>query len=299
MFRNRLQIETTTRCTLRCPACSRTWWRETLGKKIPIQDIDIDLVFKFLDCESGKKIEYLDIRGDWGDCIYYPKLGQFIDRFRNEKKFIIVTNGANQTKKFWQNLSARLTEEDTVEFSIDGLEDTNHLYRKNSNWQSIMTGLDIIKKGKAKVVWMTRIFSFNQNIIPKMKKFAEDKGATFVSETTHRFGDESLKPTEDLIDSKLTYDPKRIVTQIKPKCKVMNNSSISAFNMFMPCSWFCAPQVLYKSDLWKNREAWMIKDTTLDILIKDVLLPWAENIEKNPLSASILCKTKCRKELQI
>ena len=127
---------------------------------------------------------------------------------------------------------------------------------------------------------MTRIFSFNQNIIPKMKKFAEDKGATFVSETTHRFGDESLKPTEDLIDSKLTYDPKRIVTQIKPKCKVMNNSSISAYNMFMPCSWFCAPQVLYKSDLWKNREAWMIKDTTLDILIKDVLLPWAENIEK-------------------
>ena len=60
-----------------------------------------------------------------------------------------MTNGANQTKKFWQNLSARLTEEDTVEFSIDGLEDTNHLYRKNSNWQSIMTGLDIIKKGKA------------------------------------------------------------------------------------------------------------------------------------------------------
>ena len=63
----------------------------------------------------------------------------------------------------------------------------------------------------------------------------------------------------------------------------------------MPCGWFCAPQVLYKSELWKNREQWMIKNTTLDILINSVLLPWAEKIEKNPLSSSILCKTKCRK----
>lgn len=297
MFRNRLQIETTTRCTLKCPACSRTWWNETLGKKVPIHDIDINLVSNFLDCETGKKIELLDLRGDWGDCIYYPKLFQFIDHFRDEKKFQITTNGSNQTVKFWENLSSRLTEKDTVEFSIDGLENTNHLYRKNSNWQSIMTGLDIIKKGKAKVVWKTRIFSFNQNIIPQMKKFAKDKGAKFSVETTHRFGDDSLKPSGDLIDTKLLYDPDRVVTQIEPKCEVMYNSSISAYNMFMPCGWFCAPQVLYKSELWKNREQWMIKNTTLDILIKNVLIPWVENIKKNPLSASILCKTKCRKGL--
>ena len=101
--------------------------------------------------------------------------------------------------------------------------------------------------------------------------------------------------TEKFIDSKLLYNPERVVTQIDPRCKVMNNSSISAYNMFMPCGEFCAPQVLYKSELWKNREQWMIKNTTLDILIKEVLLPWAEKIEKNPLSSSILCKTKCRK----
>lgn len=294
-FSHRLQIETTTRCTLKCPACSRTWWNETLGKKIPIHDIDIDLVYKFLDCETGKKVDELDIRGDWGDCIYYPKLFQFIDRFREEKKFIICTNGSNQTERFWENLSARLTERDTVEFSIDGLEDTNHLYRKNSNWKSIMSGLDILKKGKAKILWKTRIFSFNQNIIPQIKKFAEGNGATFMVESTHRFGDDSLKPAEKFIDSKLLYDPERTVTQIDPKCKVMKTSSISAYNMFMPCGWFCAPQVLYKSELWENREQWMIKNTTLDILIKSVLLPWAEKIEKNPLSSPILCKTKCRK----
>lgn len=290
-----LQIETTTRCTLKCPACSRTWWNETLGRKIPIHDIDIDLVYKFLDCEAGKKIELLDMRGDWGDCIYYPKLFQFIDRFREEKKFIFCTNGSYQTEEFWEKLSARLTERDSVEFSIDGLEDTNHLYRKNSNWKSIMSGLDIVKKSKAKILWTTRIFSFNQNIIPQIKKFAEEKGARFIVESTHRFGDDLLKPAEEFIDSKVLYDPERVVTQIVPKCKTMNTMSISAYNMFMPCGWFCAPQVLYKSELWKNRQQWMIKNTTLDILIKEVLLPWAEKIEKNPLSSSILCRTKCRK----
>ena len=76
---NKLQIETTTRCTLKCPACSRTWWKETLGKKIPIYDIDPTLVYNFLNCDTGKKIKKLDLRGDWGDSIYYPNLFNFID----------------------------------------------------------------------------------------------------------------------------------------------------------------------------------------------------------------------------
>lgn len=296
---NFLNIETTTRCTLKCPACSRTWWNETLGKKVPIHDIDIEQLYNFLNCATGKQIKMLDLRGDWGDCIYYPKLFDFIDKFRKEKIFRIVTNGSRQTKKFWNNLASRLGHADTLEFSIDGLEDTNHLYRRNSDWQSLMTALDIIGKSKAKMVWRTRVFSFNENILDKMEKFANDKGAVFQYQYTHRFGDASLKPkSKKIIDKELEYNSKRKIIGIVPRCRVLENASISAYNMFMPCEWFRAPQILYKSDLWKQRQKWMIKDTTLDELMQNVLLPWADSIEDNPSNASILCQTKCRADLK-
>jgi MoaA/NifB/PqqE/SkfB family radical SAM enzyme len=296
--KNSLQIETTSRCTLKCPACSRTWWNEVLGKKIPINDIDIDLVYNFLDCKKGKEIGMLDLRGDWGDCIYYPKLFDFINKFREEKKFTICTNGSRQTQKFWDKLSAHLTKGDIVEFSIDGLKDTNHLYRRNSDWESLMIALNTIYKSKAQIVWKSRIFSFNQDRLDEIKTFAEQFDARVEFETTHRFGDDSLKPRSTSIDKELVYDSNRNVENIIPRCRILENSSISAYNMFVPCGWFCAPQVLYKSDLWKNRERWMIKDTTLDVLIRDVLTPWADNIEKNPCNASILCQTKCRASIK-
>ena len=297
LFRT-LQIETTSRCTLKCPACSRTWWNETLGRKIPINDIDIDAVYSFLDCEKGRQIEMLDLRGDWGDCIYYPKLFDFIRKFRNEKNFTICTNGSRQTQKFWDKLSSWLTEKDIVEFSIDGLEDTNHIYRRNSDWKSLMVGLNTIHKSKAQIVWKSRIFSFNQDRLGEMKTFAEQFDAKFEYEMTHRFGDESLKPSSTLIDEEIVYKPDRVVDKIIPRCRQFDNPSISAYNMFFPCGWFCAPQVLYKSKLWKDREKWMIKDTTLDELWKNVLLPWAQDIEDNPATASILCRTKCRAEIK-
>ena len=290
-----LQIETTTRCTLKCPACSRTWWDETLGKKIPIHDIDPKLVHNFLNCDTGKKIKQLDLRGDWGDSIYYPKLFDFIDLFRAEKKFNICTNGSHQTEKFWNNLASRLDDQDTVEFSIDGLEDTNHLYRRNSDWQSIMLGLDIIGKSKAKILWKTNIFKFNAEILPEIKKFAESKNATFICTTTHRWGDESLRPPNHFIESNMVYKPESHIDEIIPGCKTNLNWSISAYHMFMPCGWFCAPQVLYKSSLWKDRKKWNIENTTLDEIRSTVLLSWTKNIENNPAEASILCKTKCRK----
>lgn len=293
---DRIQIETTTRCTLKCPACSRTWWTETLGKKVPIYDIDPKLVHNFLNCDTGKNIKKLDLRGDWGDSIYYPKLFDFIDLFRAEKKFNICTNGSYQTEKFWNNLASRLDEQDTVEFSIDGLQDTNYLYRRNSDWQSIMLGLDTIrKKSKAILIWKTNVFKFNAEILLDIKKFAESKGAIFACTTTHRWGDESLRPPEHLIETDFVYQPDSVVDQIIPGCKTNINWSISAYHMFMPCGWFCAPQILYKSALWKDRKKWNIQNTTLDEIINTVLLSWTKNIEQNPNAASILCKTKCRK----
>lgn len=180
-----MHIELTSRCTLACPACSRTWFTQTFKRPFPKQDLDIQQLVKFLDCDSGRQVRRFNLEGNHGDSIYYPELIEFIDEFRRDKNFDLVTAGSRQTRKFWEELASRLTADDTVTFSIDGLEHNNHRYRINSDWQSIMMAVEIIARSPARVTWKTLIFSYNQNDLDKIRTLAEGMGAYFIPVTTH------------------------------------------------------------------------------------------------------------------
>ena len=69
MSANSLHIETTTRCILACPACPRTTWHDILKKPVSKEDLDVDLLEKFLDCPGGKTFNKFILCGDYGDSI--------------------------------------------------------------------------------------------------------------------------------------------------------------------------------------------------------------------------------------
>jgi len=300
----RLHIETTNRCTLSCPACPRTVWQEFTKRPLIKSDLDVDALEKFLDCESGRKITKFVLCGDYGDSIYYPDLLKLIKRFRDQVSFNIVTNGSRQTTKFWQNLSDVLTDKDKVIFSIDGLEHTNHLYRINSNWASIMQGIDIISRGPALMHWKTIVFRFNYDSLDKIKEFAESKGATFHAEKTHRYNNPALIPPDEYVElnhlfqEEFTHDHQ---FEIEPRCE-QDAMTVSADGYLHPCDWIRNPRTFYKSQLWKQKERWLnklkIENITLDqalIVVRD----WENYIRQNSLTDSskveVLCKMLCRK----
>jgi MoaA/NifB/PqqE/SkfB family radical SAM enzyme len=300
---NELHIETTTRCTLFCPACPRTTWSEILKKPVPKNDLDVELLARFLDCPGGKAITKFKLCGDYGDSIYYPKLFHLIEKFRSQVSFQIVTNGSRQTQKFWNKLSSLLTKNDTIIFSIDGLEHTNHLYRINSDWPSIMQGLDIMVKSPANIIWKTIIFDFNYNRLKEIKDFAESKGATFHAEKTHRYGNPQLQPPETFIESNHLFDNKFVTDQfeIEPRCE-KEAKVITADGYLSPCDWIRNPRTLYKSQLWKQKERWLdkvkIENNTYDQAIM-VVRDWENYVRQNSLTdaepVDVLCKMLCRK----
>ena len=285
-----MHIEPTSRCTLSCPACPRTWFSSTFKKPFPKQDLDLDQLSRFLDCESGSKVESFFLNGNHGDPIYYPALFDLILRFR-DRSFRISTNGSHQRAEFWQRLAQNLTKDDTVYFSIDGLEHNNHLYRKNSDWKSIMQGLDIMVKSPARIIWKTLIFSYNQTEIESIKSFAESKGALFVSETTSRWGDQSLKPTENVIDTSRLYERIQSTTIIDPQCE--SQEYISADGYYWPCCLITSMYTLHRTPLWKDRSRWTIKDQNLDQARLN-LKQWKQGILNDPDHALDLCKMHCK-----
>ena len=296
-----LHIELTNRCFLECPACPRTQWRELTRRPLVKTDLDIDLLAKFLDCAGGQDIDTLVLCGDYGDCIYSPNLLPFMDRFRH-KKFTIVTNGSRRNLDFWHEFNSKLTSQDIVIFSIDGLESSNHLYRRNSHWSSIMEGLDIVCQGPAQVIWKTIIFSFNQQHLDEMKVMAESKGAIFSAEKTHRFGDDSLKPDEHLIEINHQFNDSYIKDwsiAVDPGCT--NEKVVTCDGFLFPCDWIRNPRTLYKSQLWKQKQHWIdrlnIRDINFDQAM-DIVREWAGYVRQNSLDNSplvdVLCKMKCR-----
>jgi MoaA/NifB/PqqE/SkfB family radical SAM enzyme len=299
-----LHIETTTRCSLACPACPRTIWHDITKKPVAKEDLDVDLLEKFLDCDTGKKFNKFILCGDYGDSIYYPDLFKLIKRFRDRVTFEIVTNGSRQTEKFWNTLAELLTEKDTVVFSIDGLEDTNHLYRINSDWASIMMGLDIMVKSPAQVHWKTIIFKFNYDKLAEIKNFAINKGTTWHAEKTHRYGDVALEPPEEYVEINHVFQSEFVnnhQVEIEPRCE-KDAKVISASGYLFPCDWIRNPRTLYKSQLWKQKSQWIdkvnMRDNTYDRAIM-VVRDWENYVRQNSLTGSdkvdVLCKMLCRK----
>ena len=157
----RLHLETTNRCTLKCPACPRTVWNKILGMPVETRDLDYTLLYKFLDCDSGQQVTELLLCGDYGDTLYYPKLLDFIKDFR-QYEFIIATNGSYKKQSWWEELARLLTPEDIVRFAVDGIgQEQNEKYRINCDWNSMVVGIDTLREYNIKLECETLNFKFN------------------------------------------------------------------------------------------------------------------------------------------
>lgn len=300
----KLHVELTNRCTLKCPGCPRTQWQQLLRRPIEKNDLDMHDLYTFLDCPGGRAVDQFVLCGDYGDPIYYPGLFDFLKLFRDTKRYVIVTNGSHKNEKFWTELSGILGSQDLIMFSIDGLEDTNHLYRINSEWNDIMLGLDIMSNSACQVTWKTIIFNHNYQQLDRIKQLAYDKGCNFTAEKTHRFGNNDLRPPEQFVENNHVYNDAFAhdhSIEIVPSC--MSEKTVSCDGYLYPCDWIRNPRTFYKSQLWKHREKWLdnlnIRQSNFDQAMT-VVQDWTNWVRESSLNHSAevptLCRMKCRRD---
>lgn len=173
-------LEPSSRCTLRCPRCPR----EEMGGDIPWLNKDITLeLFKKTFTEELLKtqVKRITMCGDVGDPIYchdYLDICEYIKTTNPDIHIYTITNGSYKKQDWWERFGNILNERDTVAFSIDGYDnDSNNLYRVNSNWDSIITGVSTLTKLKrAYVTWAVIVFAFNQDQLKLIENIARDLG---------------------------------------------------------------------------------------------------------------------------
>ena len=61
-------------------------------------------------------------------------------------------------------------------FSIDGLESTNHVYRKNVNWEKLMSNAEAFIAAGGSAHWDMLVYKHNQHQVDAAEQLARDMG---------------------------------------------------------------------------------------------------------------------------
>lgn len=176
--RRRLNIDSSSRCNLSCPGCSRTRAISS-GTNLDISDMPMEYFYALVRPEN--RITNLSYNLSLSDPIYsgvFVEQLEYLNTLGNDRpKVNISTNASGRNEKWWKHLAKILDNKDRVEFAIDGLEDTNHIYRVNSKWPSIMLAANTLRENwPGKMMWRYVIFEHNVHQVKQAKELAIQLG---------------------------------------------------------------------------------------------------------------------------
>jgi len=188
-----IQIDHTSRCNLLCPQCARVY-KGSVNPEMPIGELTLD-DYKAIFTETLiKNVKLITQCGNYGDVIASNNILECLRWLRQQgsNAFInIMTNGSARNKDWWIELADIIGDRGKVVFSIDGLTDTNSIYRVNSNFDKIIENAKTFISANGKARWDFLVFSHNEHQVEEAKKLAQDLGfIEFNVKKTNRFVNE-------------------------------------------------------------------------------------------------------------
>lgn len=177
-----IHIEATTRCNAACPICARFIpGTPVKHPQLKLEDLTVENLDKWLGPNIIKKVKELKLCGDYGDPCSNPYILDIIGYVANIRKDMHISvnsNGGNRNPKFWKELASylKLFKSHLVIFGIDGLEDTNHLYRRNVKWSRLMDNVKAFIGNGGIAQWDFITFEHNEHQLDDAKKLSTNLG---------------------------------------------------------------------------------------------------------------------------
>ena len=201
---NSFTFEPSTFCNLHCPQCPRYDTNGYLDKNLTQGHLSLDSMVKNFDLTKLPSLQNVIFEGDYGDPMMNPEIDQFVDFFKDIESIKLITNGSIRNKDYFANLATHKNLQ--VTFSIDGLEDTNHIYRINSNWNKTIANAKSFINAGGNATWKYIIFKHNQHQVDEARQLASELGfVNFQTQHSNRnFWGDSIWPV--YVDGNYQYD---------------------------------------------------------------------------------------------
>jgi MoaA/NifB/PqqE/SkfB family radical SAM enzyme len=200
-----IHIEPTSICNAECPMCARNLNGKGINPNIVLGSLTTDWFKENLPSRQIEKLDKVFFCGNLGDPAACPELLGIIQYLKSCNDSIVIglnSNGGLKTTSWWSRLGELLNGPlDYCVFSIDGLEDTNHLYRRNVQWDKVIENAKAFISTGASAHWDMLVFKHNAQQVNDARTMAYEIGFKwFRSKNTDRWDtytdDLGIEPVE-------------------------------------------------------------------------------------------------------
>lgn len=190
-----IQLEISNYCNAACPQCPRNYFGGKTIETLKLKKWSLSEFTRVFNHSWLEQINEFYFCGSYGDPLTNSnivKMCQFLKEKNKNIKIGIHTNGGVGSKKTFSELANCV---DYIAFGIDGLEDTNHIYRRNVLWKKVLENLTEFVKNNGYAIWDFIVFEHNQHQVEEARKLSKDLG----------FKEFSVKKTSRFLNRKHQY----------------------------------------------------------------------------------------------
>jgi len=273
-----VHLELTHRCNVACPMCARNLSGGAVNPQLPLVELSLEDIQRILTPDFVAQLDQIYACGNYGDPMVARDclaVFRYLRRCNPKLNLCMHTNGSARRPEWWRELAEAMRGgPHYLRFGIDGLADTNHLYRRGAQWDIVMRSARAFIAAGGRAEWDFLVFRHNEHQVETARQLARDMGfAEFFLRKTGRFIREGELETserfevrnrrgahdywlEQPINTELlnpAYEAlgdirhrhgsyQRYLDQVPIRCKVAKKGKIylSAEGLALPCCWLGA-----------------------------------------------------------
>ncbi len=274
-----VHLELTHRCNAACPMCARNIHGGALNPDMPLSEMTLADIKAILLPDFIARLKRIYACGNYGDPIVARECIEVFSYLREhgpQLNLCLHTNGSARRPQWWRQLADIMQQgPHYLRFGIDGLEDTNHLYRRGTDWKTVMRSAATFIEAGGHAEWDFLVFKHNEHQVEEARQLAQDMGFRefFVRKTGRFLSSGELETSErfDVLDKQGKFEywlepptnPEYLnpafgnleqvkqrygqyqtyLDQVEVNCKVAGNKGkiyLSAQGYALPCCWLGA-----------------------------------------------------------
>jgi MoaA/NifB/PqqE/SkfB family radical SAM enzyme len=177
----KIQIELTSYCNAACEMCAR---HDAKADEIHKHFLNSDVISLETIKSQFKRGEWASLKkvimcGNIDEPTLHPDMINIVRYFltlNDEARVHIASNGGTRNDQFWIDLASLAPDRITVKWGIDGLEDTNHLYRKKVKWERLQRNFRKFIEYGGSAEWQFITFDWNKHQVAEARERANAEG---------------------------------------------------------------------------------------------------------------------------
>ena len=174
-----VHLEMTEACNASCPMCARNLNGGEVSPLLHGAELSIADIEKIFPVDFIKQLNRLYMCGNYGDPAVASDTLEAFAYFRQHNPKLNLsmhTNGSMKKPEWWAELAKVINGRGHIVFGIDGLEDTNHLYRQGTVWKKIMENAEAFISAGGRARWDYIVFAHNEHQVEEAQALAERMG---------------------------------------------------------------------------------------------------------------------------